>query len=276
MSSCSRASVWLLVLVHAAAGGAEAQQRRAAPMIEAGWPSSDAAPADAGAVGLLSLGLPGAGQHVLGKRRKWLYLAAEVVGWTLYLERRAAGGRYRDEYRDFAWEHARLQEGPRVEGDFEYYETLSHWASSGTFDSDPRAPGLQPEPDGGTFNGSVWALARQIHLGGGDAGADGPDAPGYEAALAYYRERAYGPPFLWNWAAAPGGQAELIRLIGESDDRFRQATTVLGAVLANHLISAVDAYVSARGLAPATGLRVSPEGDGGGGRWRVQWSLPLL
>ena len=47
---------------------------------------------------LLSLGLPGAGQHVLGQKRKWAYLAAEVLGWALYFERRGAGSEYRDRY----------------------------------------------------------------------------------------------------------------------------------------------------------------------------------
>jgi len=43
----------------------------------------------------LSLALPGAGQHVLGQKRKWAYAALEVVGWAVFLERRSAGNDYR-------------------------------------------------------------------------------------------------------------------------------------------------------------------------------------
>ena len=224
-------------------------------------------------VTLLSLGLPGAGQHLLGQRRKWLYVALEAVGWTLFLERRGAAGRYRERYRDFAWENARFQSGARIDGDFDYYETLTKWTRSGAFDSDEAAPGVQPEPDAGTFNGSVWALALQIYLQGGGSAQEAD--PGYQNALAYYQERAYGPTFLWDWSGASDGPGELARLIEASDDRFRQATTVLGAVLANHLIAAVDAYASARGLPGAAGLRVEPSVQADGGRWKAVWSLTV-
>ena len=235
------------------------------------WQSGPAEQPSAATVTLLSLGLPGTGQHLLGQRRKWVYGALEVVGWALLIERRAAAGRYRDRYRDFAWENARLQDAERVDGDFEYYETLTKWSRSGSFDSDPAASGVQPEPDPGTFNGSIWALALQIYVAGGGPPPQ-PGDPAYQGALAYYEERAYGNPLLWDWGASDG-RRQLARLIEDSDDRFRQATTVLGAVLANHLIAGVDAYVSARGLPEAPRLRVEPVAARTGGRWNVVWSM---
>lgn len=218
----------------------------------------------------LSLVLPGAGQHVLGQRRKWLYLALEVGGWAFFLERRHGGAEYRDRYRDFAWSNARFQSGGRVDGDFGYYETLTHWTRSGAFDRDGGTPGVQPELDPATYNGSVWDLAASLFLAGGP-GASESD-PGYPSALAYYLGRAYGPELLWDWTTALGAQAEFSRLVDMSDDRFRQATTLLGVVIANHLLSAVDAYVSA-GSPSAARLRVVPSYVPGA-TWALQLTLP--
>lgn len=196
----------------------------------------------------LSLVLPGAGQHVLGQDRKWLYLAVEIGTWAFFAERRHAGGGYRDRYREFAWENARFQSGPRIDGDFAYYETLTHWARSGAFDSDAGAMGVQPELDGTTFNGSVWSLAAQI-FGAGTNESD----PAYQSALAYYADRAYGPGMSWDWTGSPMAQDQFSDLVDASDSRFRQATTALGVMIANHLISAVDAYISS---SAASGARL--------------------
>ena len=205
---------------------------------------------------LLSLVLPGAGQHALGQDRKWLYLGLEVAGWVVYAERSASGRDYRDRYRDFAWEQGRIQNGPRLDGDFDYYERLSKWTRSGAFDADPSAPGVQPELDGSTYNGAIWTLASQIYL---PPGQPVPETdPAYQSALAYYQLRAYATGLLWDWSASPAGQQELGRLIESSDSRFRQATTALGAVIVNHLLSAGDAYLSARGRANPLRLRLVP------------------
>jgi hypothetical protein len=203
---------------------------------------------------LLSLSLPGAGQHVLGQPRKWAYVALEVAGWAFFIERRRAGGRYRDRYRDFAWENGRIQSGSRVDGDFDYYERLAHWTRSGAFDRDASSPGVQPELDDATFNGSVWSLATRIHGASGVPEAD----PAYQSALAYYAAQAYGAELLWDWTGAPGTQVEYAGLLDTSDSRFRQATTVLGVVIANHIVSAADAYVSSRSRS-AVRLRVIPD-----------------
>lgn len=216
----------------------------------------------------LSALVPGAGQLLaLDQRRGWAYLALEALGWVVYADRRSAGGRFRDRYRDLAWEAARLGDGPRVDGDFEFYERMASWGSSGRFDADPDVPGLQPEPDPSTFNGSVWQRARGIYSVGP---GQGPTDPAYQAAVDYYSSRAYTDDFRWDWA----GDAEALErydgLIRESDERFRQATVVFGAVMANHLVSAVDAYVAARGfaveVAPGTGI------GAGGLRVTVRWT----
>lgn len=219
---------------------------------------------------LLSLVLPGAGQHVLGRNRKWVFLALEAVGWSLWAERRAAGADYRSRYRDFAWDEARLGGGPRVDGSFPYYETMAHWPRSGAFDRDGAAPGVQPELDATTYNGWIWTLAAGLHLPGGSGGEG---EPGYASALAYYEARAYGDPYLWDWGSDPAARTELTRLISESDRRFRHANNVVGAILANHLVAAIDAFLTARGLAAPAELLVRPAGVHATG-WSAVLTLP--
>lgn len=205
----------------------------------------------AGRAALLSAVLPGAGQYALGQRRSWVYLALETVGWAFWADRRSAGKDLRTRYRDFAWTEARLWTGARIDGDFEYYERMSKWRSSGLFDADPATEGVQPEADPATFNGATWVLATGIFLPGD--GSTPETDPRYQSALEYYRDRAYGPELLWDWTGKEAEQEEFGSLIRRSDDRFRQATNLLGLVLANHAVSMVDAYVSAR--APAVTVR---------------------
>ena len=211
-----------------------------------------------GRAALYSALLPGLGQHVQEQRRGWAYLAVEAVGWWAYLDRRAAAHDLRDAYRDFAWMQARIQTGPRRDGDFDYYETLTKWQRSGRFDAEPTLTGVQPEADAATFNGAIWSRARRLFI---PDGVSVPETdPRYQQALDYYRERAYGPEFLWDWTGTGDAQDEFASIIRASDQRFRQATNVIGLVVANHLVSLVDAFVSAR--VPATtvqsGLAADP------------------
>jgi hypothetical protein len=216
--------------------------------------------------------LPGGGQHLLGQNRKWAYAALEAAGWVFFVERRHAGGDYRDRYRDFAWENGRIQSDGRVDGDFEYYERLAHWTRSGEFDRDASSPGLQPEQDETSFNGSVWALATRIFLGGA---TNVPESdPAYQSALAYYGEEAYATGLLWDWTGMPAAQAHYAALLDESDSRFRQATTILGLVIANHVLSAADAYLSARSRSAAVRLRLEPDLSAGFGTRVVLTLVP--
>ena len=220
---------------------------------------------------LLSLALPGLGQHRQGKARKWIFAGLEVAAWSVYFERRSAGGALRNDYRDFAWEEGRLQAGTRVDGDFNYYETLSKWNRSGAFDRDAGLSGLQPEEDPATFNGTIWVRAQSIFLGG-----DGPPGDaGFAQALEYYEARAYEIEFLWDWSRRPADRARLGELISESDSRFVQATTAVGIVIANHLVSAVDAFLGSRGIASLTNIHLAPRWTPEGGGWSAKLSVPI-
>jgi hypothetical protein len=50
----------------------------------------------------------------------------------------------------------------------------------------------------------------------------------------------------WNWSNNTLQQAEFSHLIQESDENLRRSTTMVGVILANHLLSSVDALVSGR------------------------------
>ena len=148
---------------------------------------------------------------------------------------------------------------------------MSQYRASGAYDRDPLTPEVEPELDPATYNGSVWRLARELFL---PPGADtlGPRAPGYERALAYYRAYATTLEFAWEWDATGVDQEAFRELIRRSDEALRAATTALGLLLANHMASAVDAFVVARLRAagvPAGRLRlrhgILPAGSGA--RW---------
>ena len=219
-----------------------------------------------------SVVLPGAGQLAQGQRRWLLYAAAEIATWGLLLDRRQDGLSLRDEYRDLAWTAARGGSGPPIDAGFEYFEILSKWERSGAFDADVGLPGVQPETDERTYNGWLWGLAREIHF----ADPNDPPPPGhptYEEARDYYESRAYGLDLAWDWR---GSQQEMSRyggLIHESDERLREATIFGGVLAANHLLSATDAFVSARlgrlsGGALSGALRMTPQ-DPRRGRWAL-------
>ncbi len=215
-----------------------------------------------------SLLVPGWGQHVLGQRRTWAYLAVEATLWAIWADRRAAGADARAGYRDLAWTEARLPAGNRRDGDWAYYETLEKWARSGAYDADPARAGVQPEGDPGAYNGFIWQRARDLYFPPGSAPSAGD--PAYERALAYYAQNAYGESFLWDWTGKETALHDYRELIHRSDDRFRQATTALGAVLANHLIAGVDAWLSAR-VPAEVDLRLVP----GSPTLPVGWTLAV-
>ena len=193
---------------------------------------------------LYSALFPGLGQRKLGKGRWLAYLAVEGVAWISFGRAQRSATDERGQYQDLAWDVARSFNGPRVDGNFRYYETMEKFLASGAFDTDSAAPGIQPEMDPSTFNGRVWSLATEIYF---PAGANpGPGDPEYEAALVDYQTRAYAERFEWSWAGQSASWTDYMDLIDSSDGSFRRASQFLGVVVANHLLSGVDAFVTAR------------------------------
>jgi hypothetical protein len=200
-----------------------------------------------GKAALFSGIVPGSGQWIHGQNRWAAYAAAELWAWIVFFDRRWEGKDVQRRYRDLAWHVARrVSMGPRTEGSWEYYEALTKYHSSGAFDSNPDLAGVQPEENPETFNGSVWVLAQEIFLAGSQGTPTDPDSSSYQNAYQYYLSRAYGPEFTWNWGTNDLYQGEYAELIRASDEDLRGSTTMLGVILANHLLSAVDALVSGR------------------------------
>jgi hypothetical protein len=192
-----------------------------------------------------SLVVPGSGQLLAGRDRGLLYVAVEAAMMTRYLALRSEGRRAGTEFRDLAFRVARGSFEPiRRDTIFAYFEKLEAYVESGAFDLDP-GPALAPPVDERTYNGSIWALARRTFFTNPDS-TPATDSEEYQRALEFYRKRAVGPGFQWSWRNAGLEQDLYRRTIQTSDDAFRTATQYLGLLLANHLISAVDAFVSGR------------------------------
>ncbi|HEX2781855.1 MAG TPA: hypothetical protein VHM30_20275 [Gemmatimonadaceae bacterium] len=194
---------------------------------------------------LASAVVPGAGQARLDQDRFVGYLAMEGFLWARYFVDRRQGVEERNRYRDLALRVSRAQfGGPKPQGDFEYYERMEHWIASGAYDTDPGSS-FVPESDTTTFNGAMWLLARRTYW----PSPDTPPPPGsnaYAAALRFYERYAVPSDFQWSWRDAPLHQDVYRRHIRASNDAFRRTITDVGAVLANHVLSTVDAYVSLR------------------------------
>lgn len=188
--------------------------------------------------------MPGAGQFYL-KTDRWVpFVAVETWAWVKYLQNKRRGRELEQEYKDLAWDVARrLTTSTRQDSAFTYYEAMGRYDRSGLFDADALTPGLQPEPDSTTFNGTQWRRARGLYLRGIPAL---PGTTEYENALAYYRANAIPDGYTWSWGNSLLEQRTFQETISRSDAAFRAATRMMGVILANHIVSAVDALVQAR------------------------------
>jgi hypothetical protein len=186
---------------------------------------------------------PGAGQALLGQNRWVAYAAAEAYSLARYATDARDGRRQRDRYRALARDVARAGFGGELpDGSFDYYERMEHYARSGVYDQGRGGP-LLPEGDTTTSNGALWLLARQTYWE--DPTIVPPfESAAYRSAIDLYTRRAVRPDYLWSWSGAPLEQDAFRTDISRSNAAFRRSVEDLGAVLANHVLSTVDAYVS--------------------------------
>ncbi len=194
---------------------------------------------------LASLIIPGAGQLLGGQSRGVVYLATEVwlVARAVALSRDSRSER--SYYRDLSYQVARRRFGTDGrEGPFSYYEEMGKYVESGVFDEGP-GPDLVPQSDVSTYNGSLWRLAQETFFENPDS-VPAPTSAPYRAALDFYVQRAITGPFRWSWRDARLEQDVYRASIRASDEAYRAATNYLGAVLLNHLVSAVDAFIAVR------------------------------
>lgn len=194
---------------------------------------------------LASLFIPGTGQALGRQDRAAIYGAVELYVLSRYIQLQHDANAGADAYHQLAFVVAqRGFASVRRDTIFEYYETMERFASSGRFNLGS-GPGLIPETDPTTYNGSVWLLARRTYWSDPNSPPP-PTSPEYQHALAFYVQHAVGPAYQWSWSSA-GLQQQVFRdLIKGSDNDYRNAQTQLGLLLANHIVSALDALISNR------------------------------
>ncbi len=223
-------------------------RRRSAPP-----PPPDTAAAAPGALlrPLASLLLPGTGQLMGRQDRGAVYLATEIYLVSRFLQLDREASHEADRFQALAYDVARRSFSPtRRDTVFEYYEQMERFTESGRYDADPGSA-FVPESDARTYNGSVWLLARRTFWENPDTPPD-PTSPPYWRALQFYQARAVGPGFQWSWRDHSLEHEVFRETIRRSDDGFRRAQNQVGLLLANHVVSAVDALISSR-LAAAAG-----------------------
>ncbi len=211
--------------------------------------------------------VPGAGQAMLGQQRFVVYLAVEGFVWLQYLKDQNDWRQQRAAYRNLAAQVARapFTTNPPV-GVWAYYEAMEHYLESGVYSVTGSMTNVQPEPDESTYNGAMWLLARRNYWP--NPSVPPPvNSPEYQRALQFYESRAVRPQYRWSWRNAQLEQDLYRRTISKANDAVRRATSDLGIMLANHVLSSVDAFATLQ-------LRISaaPNGDTEFG-WRVM--LPL-
>lgn len=203
-----------------------------------------------------SLLLPGWEQYRKGQQRWRVFAGVEAVSLLGGGHQTWESHRFRNSYRELAWERARDGQGARrLDGDFEYYEAMSLYASSGVFDRRPDLEALYPEENPATFNGALWQLSRQLFSL--DEGTD-PTHPAAGPALQHYRTRAIQPEYEWDWGSDLQARDRFSRWIERSDDARGRATLFMGLLLANHLLSGLDALVPGASEQPRVALGFDP------------------
>jgi hypothetical protein len=194
---------------------------------------------------LASAAAPGSGQAILGQKRWLPYLAFEAWAWIQYIDTRREGGRRRREYQSIARDVARSRfPGPYPVGDFEYYEHMLKSVESGNFDV--LAGGeIDPETDTTTYNGRRWLDARRLFW---EDPNNAPEvgSPAYRSALEFYQANAIPTQYRWSWRSATLEYDTFRRTIVRSNVAYKRSVEYLGVIIANHALSAVDAFVTLR------------------------------
>jgi len=205
---------------------------------------------------LASLLIPGLGQARLRQGRAVAYLAAEAFLLVQYTKDLSEAHRNEREYRDIARSIARrgFAAAP-PDTVFQYYEKLGKYIESGAYSLTTSGP-VMPETDTSTYNGAQWDLARRqfgVTLEPSEVGS-----PAYQRALEMYERLAVQQSYRWSWRNAQLEKDIYVRTIARANDAYRRATLEISAVIANHLLSAVDAFTVVRlSQLPGGSMRLS-------------------
>jgi len=193
-------------------------------------PSTDVpgqTPHGPGTMFLLSLAVPGAGQIVQGEKRGYVYAAAEVAFWAGFLALNEQGLDERDDYEDYADAHWD-------------YEGYSAWYDENCTEcAEERANDYECRPL------AVYGTQEYYE-----------DIGKYDT---YWR--------WWSYSGSGSDQPEYLDvrneywdMRGESNLHLRQARYSMTAAFLNHIVSAVDSFLSARRSAEGTGASAADAG----------------
>ena len=188
--------------------------------------------------------VPGVGQAELKQQRFVAYLAVEGFVWLQYFKDRRDWRQQRASYRALAAQGAGLPFTPNPPvGGWDYYERMEHYLESGVYSQSGATGPVVPESDESTYNGAMWLLARRNFWP--DPGIAPPtNSAEYQNALNFYEGRAVQPAYRWSWRNAQLEQDLYRTTINKANDAVRRTTSDLGIVLANHVLSSVDAFAS--------------------------------
>lgn len=196
-------------------------------------------------VPLASAVVPGTGQALLGQNRFIAYLAVEGYAILEYLNQQSAQNGATSRYQSLAGNIARsLFPGPYPIGSWAYYESMEHFKESGVFNLTPGGV-FTPESDINTYNGASWLLARQTYWNDPNV-QPALTSSEYVKSFAFYTARAVQPQFRWSWTNAQLEWDVYRQAIEERNQAARDARMNLGLLIANHILSMVDSYVTLR------------------------------
>lgn len=191
---------------------------------------------------IASLFVPGSGQYILGNDRFVGYFAVEALAWWMYAkdinDRREREAQFKEIAREVARAHysTTFPDAP-----WSYYEWIRDFPESGVYSKTTSGP-VVPETDTKTYNGLKWDLFQSIY-------------PTTAEALAQYERVAIKPEFRWSWYDHQFEHDIYNRYTDKRNDANRAAVRDLLVVGANHFISMLDAFTTAR-------LQVQPGPDG--------------
>jgi hypothetical protein len=175
------------------------------------------------------------------------YLGIDVYEWIQLVESTRDAHRLRAEYRRIAREVARSPFGGTFpDGPWAYYEAMSEpwYPASGRYSLGSGSE-VVPETDEGTFNGQLWRKARSIYWVDIDQAPAKTDAA-YTSALSFYERQAVRDDYTWTWKDNEFSRQEFVTTIARYNSATRDVRGTLGVILANHLVSAIDAFATVR------------------------------
>jgi hypothetical protein len=171
---------------------------------------------------LMSAAVPGAGQLAEGRNRAFAYLGLEAMAWIAHFSWKDAGDRKEVEYKSYADNHWSLQQ----------------WDSLATATS---TECVKPIPDGVNYADARVTLISFI------------DARNYQH---YYEDIGKLEAYRAGWddfdCSSPtpgmsGHRAEYRSMRAKSNDYLTMARSAITVAFLNRIVSAVDAYRTARG-----------------------------